>query len=125
MFSDWWCAFIVPVVMVIWGVFAARFPAKAINESRGYRTARSKKNQETWDFANELFSRLLWQTGLAQGVLAFLLMRALRMIPHGTQAKLAIVLTVLQIVCEALLKMPVERALREKFSDDTEKEEEG
>ena len=52
------CDFLVPITMIAIGlVYRKRFP-KDINKLHGYRTTRSMKNQETWNFAQRAFAKV-------------------------------------------------------------------
>ena len=42
----------------------AKYPPKKINHLYGYRTKRSMRNQETWDFANRHSTHLMWKVAL-------------------------------------------------------------
>ncbi|MCX2718708.1 SdpI family protein [Lentiprolixibacter aurantiacus] len=45
------------------GILWRRFPPKNINYFYGYRTQRSMKNQQTWDFANQIGPDMFIRTG--------------------------------------------------------------
>ena len=117
MLHNWWTCFLIPGLMVILGLIFTWFPPKKMNGLVGYRTTRSMGTQEAWDFANQLLAKLLWQTGLAFGVLAFLLMRSLRLLPGGTQSWIAFAFEMVEVAGLILLMVPIERALKENFDD--------
>jgi len=50
------------------------FPPKKINGTYGYRTAKAKKNQETWDFANNYSAKLFLYAAIVLVILEVLLM---------------------------------------------------
>ncbi len=54
-------ALLIPSVMIGFGAYFKNHPPKEINCIFGYRTARSMKSKETWDFAHRHFGRL-WVT---------------------------------------------------------------
>jgi len=115
MLTYWWTAFLIPLVMVLLGLLFSRFPPKKINGLVGYRTSRSMKSQEAWDFANAMAARLMWQTGLAYGTLAFLLMWSFRRMPANGQGIFSMVFELIEVAGVILLLVPVERALKENF----------
>ncbi|MEA5143736.1 MAG: SdpI family protein [Oscillibacter sp.] len=117
MFIYWWSTFLIPLLMVLLGLLFSRFPPKKINGWAGYRTSRSMKSQEAWDFANAMAARLMWQTGLAYGTLAFLLMRSFRRMSAGGQGILSVVFELIEVAGLVLLILPVERALKENFDE--------
>lgn len=54
------CGFLIPAVMIIFGNIFLNHPPGKINMAYGYRTTRSMKNQETWEFAHE-YCGLIWK----------------------------------------------------------------
>lgn len=54
---------IVPLLMIGVGKMMMKHPPKTINIVFGYRTSRSMKNQETWDFAQVYCGKLWWKIG--------------------------------------------------------------
>ena len=55
---------ITPVIMVGFGLVFLKDPPKSINAAYGYRTKRSIRNQDTWDFAHLYFGKLWLVCGL-------------------------------------------------------------
>ena len=55
---------IMPLMMVGFGLLFMKNPPKSINSLYGYRTRRSTKNQETWDFAHYYFGKIWYKYGL-------------------------------------------------------------
>ena len=52
-----------PLMILISYIFA-KYPPKKINDFYGYRTQRSMRNQDCWDFANRHCIHLMWKTSL-------------------------------------------------------------
>ena len=52
-----------PLMLVISYIFA-KYPPKKINDLYGYRTKRSMRNQDCWDFANRHSISLMWKISL-------------------------------------------------------------
>ena len=55
---------IMPLMMVGLGLLLMKNPPKKINSYYGYRTRRSVRSQETWDFAHYYFGKLWLVCGL-------------------------------------------------------------
>ena len=55
---------ILPLSMVFLGRYFVRHAPGSINMLFGYRTARSMKNQDTWQFAHRYFGKLWYKMGL-------------------------------------------------------------
>lgn len=63
MFTDYINIIILPLLFILFGLFLFKFQPKTINWMYGYRTFRSMKSQEAWDFANRYSAKLLLYTG--------------------------------------------------------------
>lgn len=63
----WWfmlcCDILVPIIMIIAGRMMWKHPPEKINGIIGYRTTRSMKNIDTWNFAHAYSGRLWWKIG--------------------------------------------------------------
>lgn len=55
---------IMPLMMVGFGLLLMKNPPKKINSYYGYRTRRSVRSQDTWDFAHYYFGKLWLVCGL-------------------------------------------------------------
>jgi len=55
---------IIGIVIIIAGLVQLIFPPKKINNLYGYRTPRSMKNIEIWNFAQRLSSKLMISLGV-------------------------------------------------------------
>jgi len=52
------------VVFLLAGFVMSKFPPKEINSFYGYRSSKSMKSQEAWDFAQEFSSKVMMKAGL-------------------------------------------------------------
>ena len=63
----WWlmlcCDLIIPIVLIICGRLMWKQPPKNINGFVGYRTSRSMKNMDTWNFAHNYCGKFWWKLG--------------------------------------------------------------
>ena len=50
---------IIGITLIVLGIFLYRFPPKKINGFYGYRTIRSMKSQQSWDFAQKYSAKEL------------------------------------------------------------------
>ena len=53
-----------PLTMIGFGKYFSNQAPKEINSAFGYRTKRSMKNQETWQFAHKYFGKVWYVCGL-------------------------------------------------------------
>lgn len=56
-------ALLVPLTMIVFGRIFSRKAPRNINMLFGYRTERSMKNEETWNFAHTYFGRIWYRLG--------------------------------------------------------------
>ena len=88
---------------------------KSINSLYGYRTARSMKNQQTWDFAHQVCGKLWFRGGAVMLPLSLL-----AMLPALGRDVEAVGIWCIPVVGVQLVVMigtifPVEKALKRKF----------
>ena len=106
---------LIPATMLMFGRIFQRRPPKRINGIYGYRTARSMKNQATWDFAHRTCGRLWSRLGLVMLPLSTLVMLPVLGADAGTVGLWcgAVVLVQTAVLLGSLF--PVERALKKEF----------
>ena len=106
-----------PAVMLLFGRRFQKKPPKTINSLYGYRTTRSMKNQDTWDFAHRTCGRLWFRLGLV--LLPVSLLAMLTVLGRGTtpvgMACFVVVMIQMAVLVGSLF--PVERALKKTFDD--------
>lgn len=111
------CTLLLPVIMICTGAALRRRKFSTINPVSGYRTRRSMKNQQTWDYAHRECG-LLWRrwgsTMLVLTVIAMLLFMGEDTDHIGVVGS---VITVLQMIPLFLSIVIVEKKLREKFDE--------
>ena len=109
---------IIPLSMIFLGKYFSKRAPGQINMLFGYRTARSMKNQDTWQFAHHYFGKLWFKMGLWMLVLTV----AAMLLVFGRDKDM--VGTVGSIVCLVQLPvmlyaiLPTERALKKNFDED-------
>lgn len=109
---------LLPLLMIFFG---RRFIKKApddINPIFGYRTERSMKNKETWEFAHKHFGKTWFIAGLVMlpvsaGIMLFSLGS-----DTDTVGNLNTIVMVMQTVALLLLIIPTEIALKKNFDKD-------
>ncbi len=117
---------LIPATMIGFGLLWKKHPPKDINAVYGYRTSRSCKSQETWDFAHQAIGRLWrrWGLVLLAALPAFLLAALARQgwnpacfldEPADADAWLLLVLVGVQLAVIIGSIFPVERALKTHF----------
>lgn len=108
---------LIPLLMVGLGKLLAKHPPKRINGVSGYRTKRSMKTQETWEFAHRYFGNLWFRLGLVLIPLSVLPL----IFVYGKDIELigivGAVVTLFEIVPMIVPVFPTERALKENFDE--------
>ena len=111
------CGLIVPLSMLLFGVLMLRRPPKEIGGLFGYRTRRSMKNQQTWDFAHHLCGKIWTIVGAVMLVVCTLVQILFLRIDPDRLTSLTEILSYAQIAVLLLSILPVERALKKRFDD--------
>lgn len=112
------CSLLLSVTMVAAGRMMWKHCPKEINEIVGYRTRRSKKNKDTWRFANQYCGKLWCKSGiimLALTVIAFVpFINSSDNIIGTVGIFFCIIQGAVMIACVAL----TEKALKKTFTDE-------
>ena len=58
------------LILTVGGAVFWMYPPKKINEFYGYRTTRSRKSQEAWDFAQKYSAKMMTVLGLVALIVA-------------------------------------------------------
>ena len=98
------------ILFIIVGAILYKFPPKKINIIYGYRTVRSMKSKDRWDFAQNYSAKQLITFG---GVLAFLSTIGFVFQPNENTAKIISAVLILSIVISIIYR--VETALGNRF----------
>ena len=103
-------AILISPVFIIAGIILYKFPPKKINHLYGYRTKRSMKNQEVWDFSQKYSAKVMT-------VLGFLYFIILLILSNFTfpESTVLIIGLGLMIVLSLGIFIIVEKKLKQKF----------
>ncbi|MBE6114532.1 MAG: SdpI family protein [Erysipelotrichaceae bacterium] len=118
----WWFLFLtnllVPIIMILAGVFMWKHYPSEINSLIGYRTSMSMKNIDTWRFANEHAGKLWWKWGWITLVCTVVVQLPFYHSSEDVLSTLTLVLCTLHIIVLLGSILPTERALRKNFHKD-------
>lgn len=109
---------IVSVVLIISGKVLQRCCPKKMNRICGYRSERSMKNMDTWQFAQEYCGRLWWKTGWIALLISLVVLLGVFRLGKNAVVIAAHVLCVLQMILMFVCIYWTERALKKTFSED-------
>lgn len=117
------CNLLIPIIMLIFGNVFTKHPPGSINMAYGYRTKRSMKNQETWNFAHEYCGRIWKNAGAVTLVISLLISLAVFFMDEVGFGYLSLILEHLQLVILIGSLYPVEKALKKNFDDEGKRKE--
>ena len=112
---------LVPVIMIGAGNWLLNHPPKDINCLIGYRTRRSMKNRDTWDFAH----RHIGNTWIKWGFIMLPATLAALFPTLGRGEEMICVIGLILLCAQTLVMLisiiPTERALKRTFTEDGER----
>lgn len=112
------CNLIIPVAVILGGVFMSKNAPKNVNNIAGYRTPRSMKNSDTWKFANTYCGKLWIKIGVVLLIATVLVQLPFIKSTEEIVSDVTLILTTIQIVILLISIVPVERALKRTFDDE-------
>ena len=112
---------IVPILMIVVGKALVKNPPKTINGVYGCLTFRSRKNQDTWDFA-QIYCGKLWRK-IGWVMLPLAVIGMLPVIEQNDDMMGWVCILIVTVECIILFVSPifVEKALARKFDKDGKK----
>lgn len=112
------CNLLIPLLMLGFGRVMLKHPPENINNFYGYRTAMSRKNRDTWEFAHALFGKIWWKAGWILLIPSILVQLPFVHSDEDTIGAVGLLLCIVQ--CTVLIGsiFPVERALKKTFNPD-------
>ena len=110
-------ALLIPVSMLVFGWIFHRQAPKKINVWYGYRSARSKKNEDTWVFAHQHIGRTWMLVGVVLLVVSVIPMIAVYGKDDDTVSVVSLVLLFVQMLPMIMSLIPTERALKRTFDE--------
>ena len=110
---------LIPAVMIGFGRMMEKKPPQKVNGFYGYRTSRSMKNQDTWDFAQRYMGKVWWKWGWIM-LPPVVLVQALTLLCPDTESMSiwALVLMAAELAVLMAAISPVEQALKQNFDKD-------
>lgn len=111
------CNLIIPITMIICGRIMWKKPPKNINGIIGYRTARSMKNMDTWNFAHDHCGRMWWKIGWIVLVISAVINFLFYEKSDDIIGIVSAVLCTSQCVVMVVSIFPTEMALKRNFDD--------
>lgn len=111
------CNLIIPIIMLFFGVKFKEHSPKNINGFYGYRTSRSMKSKETWEFAHEYCGKLWTKLGLIMLVVSIGFSIIGIILDDKVQGIINFTLIIIQTIILIVSIFPVEKELKKNFDE--------
>ena len=107
-----------PAIMIFFGLYFKKRTPREINYLFGYRTSRSMKTKETWEFAHKLLGRIWFTAGLV--LLPINIVPMLLVLGEGKDfiGNVGVVLCTVGVITIISTIIPIEIALKHNFNKD-------
>ena len=107
---------LIPVIILILGLIFKNASTK-INYIYGYRTVRSMKNQDTWEFANKYYGSISIKMGIIFTIIGLIISLITMTYDKTVQGIVMIIWVTIQTIAIIATIPPVEKALKNTFDD--------
>ena len=111
------CGSLIPAMLLLIGGILKKHPPKKINWYLGYRTARSMKSPEAWNYAQTRLGQLWRQWGLPLWGATLLALLPFRNATEDLQGLALLVVTGVQLAVIIATIPKIEKELKERFED--------
>lgn len=111
------CNNLIPLIMWGIGIWFEKKPPAGINAVTGYRTKRSMKSQEAWDFAQRYMGRIWKKAGIVLEIVSVVVSVAMYGMSEDGIGYTSVVLIHVQLAILLISIYPVEKALKKNFDD--------
>ena len=111
-------AILCPTLMIVAGLYFRKTAPKKINHFFGYRTERSMKNKDTWEFAHKYLGKLWLILGLTLIVPSVVSMFFVIGKSQELISVISLIICVVGLVALIASIIPTEKALKKTFDKD-------
>jgi len=109
---------LVPGILISVGAWMRKHPPEEINWIIGYRTTRSMRTQESWDFANRYGGKLMVRAGWVTLIISAVVMLLVIFRSETVVSTVSVVLIICQLIPLLAVIPMVERELKKRFDKD-------
>ncbi len=106
---------LVPVLVLIMGIYFSKRAPKNINYIFGYRTARSMKSPETWEFAHKYIGKIWRVLGVVMVPLAAIVLLFFIGKDEDSIGDVGLIILLIEMLSIIIPIIPTEKALKNKF----------
>ncbi|MDE7435846.1 MAG: SdpI family protein [Lachnospiraceae bacterium] len=111
------CNLLIPLLMAVIGLISEKHAVRDINGIIGYRTSRSMKNQETWDFAQHYMGKVWKKVGIYLLIISVPVNIVGFSLGENIFSIITAILETVQVIVLLGSIIPVERALKKNFDE--------
>lgn len=108
---------LMPLMMIAIGGSWRKRPPKSINWIYGYRTTRSMKSQEAWEFAHKYVGELWFKLGIITIIISLIFLFILSFTNDATAEKMFVAWSLIQAILLIIPIIPTEIALKKNFDN--------
>ncbi len=108
---------LIPMILIGFGWLLKNHPPKEINFLFGYRTLRSTKNQDTWNFAQQYCGKLWINLGLIMLPVVCIILFSCRNESKSNIGMIGGILNMIELIPLFLSIFITEHALKKKFEN--------
>lgn len=108
---------IIPFIMIGSGGFFRKKAPKDINYIFGYRTSRSMKNKETWEFAHKYCGKLWFYSGIILAIVTVIIMLFVIGNSQAVIENTCLILILSQLIPLIVTVIQTEIALKKNFDE--------
>lgn len=112
------CNLLLPVIMIVAGRLMWKHCPKEINGIYGYRTRRSRINEDTWKYAHEYCGKLWWKLGFIMLIPTIITFILFINSSHKTIGTVGLFPCIIQCIIMIATVFATENALKKAFTDD-------
>lgn len=112
---------LIPIIMVFFGRIFLKKAPKEINYVFGYRTSRSMKNKDTWEFAHKYIGDIWHKCGIIMIPISVIVMLLVIGKDEDTVGTVGAIVTIIQMIPLIGAIYPTEKALKKYFDKNGER----
>lgn len=106
---------LIPLTMIVFGIYFMKIAPQKINAVFGYRTNMSMKNRNTWEFAHKYCGKLWFLCGIVLLPVSVFVMLFVIKEEINTIGITGGIVSIVQIITFVCTLFPTEAALKKKF----------
>lgn len=110
-------ALLIPMFLIIYSNIYRNKAPKDIDGTNGYKTAMSRLNRDTWEFANHYYNQMMRVAGWILLMLSLAAMLFVRGKNDSIVSNSGLILLGVQLAVILVCVIPTERALRKTFDE--------